>query len=67
MATMQWKNAKEQINNFAINKAKTLLLNRTGTISEVVYELGFNYPHYFSRLFKRKTGKTPMEYRKKLK
>jgi len=57
------QNAKEQINNFAIEKAKTILLSSTDTISGIAYELGFNYPHYFSRLFKRKTGVTPMEYR----
>jgi AraC-like DNA-binding protein len=25
--------------------------------------LGFNYPHYFTRLFKSKVGRTPIEYR----
>lgn len=56
-------NAKEQINHFTIDKAKTLLLSSTDTIGEIAYELGFNYPHYFSRLFKSKTGKTPLEFR----
>lgn len=56
-------NAKEQVNNFAIDKAKTLLLSSSNSVSGIAYELGFNYPHYFSRLFKSKTGKTPMEYR----
>ena len=56
-------NAKESINHFVIDKAKTRLLNSTNTVSEIAYELGFNYPHYFSRLFKSKTGKTPNEFR----
>lgn len=56
-------NAKEQISHFAINKAKLLLLSNSKSVSEIAYELGFNYPHYFSRLFKSKTGKTPKEYR----
>lgn len=56
-------NAKEHINNFAIENAKTRLLSSTDTVSEIAYELGFNYPHYFSRLFKSKTGKTPSEFR----
>jgi len=56
-------NAKERINTFAIEKAKIRLLSSTDTISEIAYELGFNYPHYFSRLFKSKTGKTPNEFR----
>jgi len=56
-------NAKERINAYIIDKAKIRLLNSTDTVSEIAYELGFNYPHYFSRLFKSKTGKTPNEYR----
>jgi AraC-like DNA-binding protein len=56
--------AKDQINNFVIEKAKTLLLNEPESVSGIAYTLGFNYPHYFSRLFKSKTGMTPQEYRK---
>lgn len=55
---------KDHINDFVVEKAKTLLLNSELTISEIAYNLGFNYPHYFTRLFKSKTGKTPVEYRK---
>lgn len=55
--------AKDQINNFIIDKAKTLLLRESDSISGIAYTLGFNYPHYFSRLFKNKTGMTPQEYR----
>ncbi|MBL7930675.1 MAG: helix-turn-helix transcriptional regulator [Bacteroidia bacterium] len=54
----------DQVNNFIIEKAKTLLLVDSGSVSTVAYSLGFNYPHYFSRLFKNKTGFTPQEYRK---
>jgi AraC-like DNA-binding protein len=54
----------DHVNNFIIEKAKTLLLSEAETISGVAYQLGFNYPHYFSRLFKNKTGFTPQEYRK---
>lgn len=56
-------NAKERINAFVIDKAKTRLLSSTDNISEIAYDLGFNYPHYFSRMFKSKTGKTPNEFR----
>jgi AraC-like DNA-binding protein len=55
--------AKDQINNFIIEKAKTLLLSETDSVSGIAYTLGFNYPHYFSRMFKSKTGMTPQEYR----
>ncbi len=57
------RSAKDHINDFLIEKAKHLLLSSTDSISGVAYTLGFNYPHYFGRLFKQKTGKTPQEYR----
>lgn len=57
--------AKDHINHFIVEKAKTLLLSESDSISGVAYQLGFNYPHYFSRLFKSKTGMTPNDYRNK--
>lgn len=57
------RSAKDHINDFLINKAQDLLLGSTDSVSEIAYTLGFNYPHYFGRLFKQKTGKTPLEYR----
>jgi YesN/AraC family two-component response regulator len=55
---------KDHVNNFIIEKAKTLLLSESENVSGIAYTLGFNYPHYFNRLFKSKTGLTPQEYRK---
>jgi YesN/AraC family two-component response regulator len=57
------RSAKDHINDFLVEKAKNLLLSSTDSISGIAYTLGFNYPHYFGRLFKLKTGKTPQEYR----
>lgn len=57
------RSAKDHINDFLINKAQDLLLGSMDSVSEIAYTLGFNYPHYFGRLFKQKTGKTPQEYR----
>jgi AraC-like DNA-binding protein len=59
------KSAKDQINLFLIEEAKNLLLTPNMSISETAYKLGFEYPHYFSRLFKKKTGMSPKEYIKK--
>jgi len=59
------KSAKDYINHYIIDKAKTLLLKDNTSVSELAYNLGFNYPHYFSRLFKAKTGMTPQQYRQK--
>jgi AraC-like DNA-binding protein len=32
------------------------------TVGEVANLLGFEYPHHFSRLFKKMTGMTPTDY-----
>jgi len=57
------RSALDHINDAIIEKSKSILLNTDDSISGVAYSLGFNYPHYFSRLFKQKTGITPNEYR----
>lgn len=56
------KTAIDQINLFLIDEAKNLLLAPNASISETAYQLGFEYPQYFSRLFKKKTGLSPKEY-----
>lgn len=55
----------EQIHQFIIKQAK-LKLNETNTpIKDISEELGFEYPAYFARLFKKETGITPNNYRDK--
>lgn len=57
------KSAKSHINDAIVDKAKTILLNSSASISQVAYDLGFEYPQSFTRLFKSKTGTSPVEYR----
>ncbi len=57
------KNLQEQIHYYVIEKSKNILLNSNLTVSEISYQLGFEYPQYFSRLFKKKTGVSPNQYR----
>ena len=47
-----------------IEKAKNTLLNSNSPISEIAFDLGFDYPQHFSKLFKSKVGMNPTEYRK---
>lgn len=56
------KTAVDQINLYLVEEAKNLLLAPNASISETAYKLGFEYPQYFSRLFKKKTGFSPKEY-----
>jgi AraC-like DNA-binding protein len=48
-----------------LGRARTLLSETTLTVKEVAYRCGFESEHYFSRLFKRKTGLAPGEWRRK--
>ncbi|MCG2590859.1 helix-turn-helix domain-containing protein [Rhodohalobacter sulfatireducens] len=57
------KNTQEHIHHFIIEKAKTLLLGSSKRSSEIAYDLGFEYPQYFSKLFKKCTSMSPIEYR----
>ncbi|WP_439504308.1 helix-turn-helix domain-containing protein [Sediminibacterium sp.] len=57
------KNAQEHIHFYLIEEAKNRLLNSPSTINEIAFSLGFEYPQYFTKLFKQKTGHTPIEYR----
>lgn len=57
------KSVKEHINMYLIELAKTELLSTKKTISEIAFNLGFEYPQYFSKLFKQKEGVSPSEYR----
>jgi len=58
------KTALELIHIFLISEAKNLLQATENTVSETAYLLGFENPPYFSRLFKKETGFSPIEYRK---
>ena len=57
------RSPKDHINDYVVERAKNLLLGTEQSVSEIAYELGFNYPHYFTRLFKSKTGTTPQKFR----
>lgn len=55
--------AQTYIQNKVINIAKERILNPMYSITQVAYELGFQYPQHFTRLFKKVTGKTPKDYK----
>jgi AraC-like DNA-binding protein len=61
------KSAIENIHEFVVKKAKQLLEQNTEmNSSEVAYELGFEYPNYFSKFFKKQVNLTPKEYRQQV-
>lgn len=56
--------AQSYIQEALISQSKQMLLERALTINEIAYQLGFQYPQHFTRLFKNKVGMTPNEYRR---
>jgi AraC family transcriptional activator of pobA len=57
---------KEWINNVSILQSQILLQDLTKDISEIAFELNYEDPSYFGRLFKKITGTTPSQYRNSL-
>lgn len=58
------QNAQQLIHNKMIEKAKEILSTTSLSVSEIAYQLGFEHPQSFSRLFKTKTTLSPLEFRK---
>ena len=54
----------DHLHLYLLDEAKNVLLEPNITVSEAAYKLGFEYPNYFSRLFKKKVGINPTEYRR---
>jgi len=57
------KSAQDIILDRIVDLGKEMLLGSDKPVSEVAYDLGFQYPQHFSRFFKKRTGNTPLEYR----
>jgi len=54
----------EFINNFKLDLALEKLRDPELNVSEIAYALGYSDPAYFTRLFSKKYGKSPSDYRK---
>ncbi|WP_194778539.1 helix-turn-helix domain-containing protein [Pararhodonellum marinum] len=57
------QNTKQHIQSKMMDYAKLCLSTTNMSISEIAYELGFEHPQSFSKLFKQKTNQTPLEFR----
>ena len=58
------KSAQEYIQTRMIDLAKEMIAGTEKTVSQIAYELGFQYSQHFNRIFKKNVGYTPGEYRK---
>lgn len=61
---MTGKTAQEYIQNKLIDTAKEMIAGTDKTISQIAYDLGFQYSQHFNRVFKKNVGYTPNEYRR---
>jgi len=57
------QNAQQYIQNKVIEKAKEMLSVTRMSVAEIAYQLGFEHPQSFNKLFKRKTNLSPLEFR----
>lgn len=59
------KSITHYTNHIRIEKSKTLLKESNLQINEIAFEVGFESANYFTRIFKKETGKSPAAYREK--
>jgi AraC family transcriptional activator of pobA len=57
------QSTQQHIHEKLIEKAKERLSTTGLSVSEIAYELGFEHPQSFSKLFKTKTNLSPLEFR----
>jgi AraC family transcriptional activator of pobA len=63
LRSLTGQNAQQHIHNKLIEKAKELLSTTRLTVAEIAYQLGFEHPQSFSKLFKTKAKLSPLEFR----
>jgi AraC-like DNA-binding protein len=64
LKTLTGLNTQQHIHQKLIEKAKEQLSTTNLSVSEIAYQLGFEHPQSFSKLFKTKTNLSPVEFRK---
>ena len=63
LRSLTGRNAQQHIHGKLIEKAKEMLSGSSLSVAEVAYQLGFEHPQSFHKLFKRKTQLSPLAYR----
>lgn len=63
LKTLTGQSTQQLIHEKLIEKAKEKLATTALSVSEIAYELGFEHPQSFTKLFKNKTNLSPLEFR----
>jgi AraC-like DNA-binding protein len=64
LRSLTGRSAQQHIHHQLVEHAKTTLSNTSLTIAEIAYELGFEHPQSFNKLFRQKTHMSPLEFRR---
>ncbi|MFV8335921.1 helix-turn-helix domain-containing protein [Flavobacterium sp. RSP29] len=63
LRSLTGQSTQQHIHDKLIEKAKEILTTTSLSVSEIAYQLGFEYPQSFSKLFKSKTNVSPLEFK----
>lgn len=63
LRSLTGQNAQQLIHEKLIEKAKDYLTTTQLSVAEIAYQLGFEHPQSFNKLFKNKTSQTPVEFK----
>lgn len=63
LRSLTGQNAQQLIHEKLIEKAKDYLTTTQLSVAEIAYQLGFEHPQSFNKLFKNKTNQTPLEFK----
>jgi len=66
LRSLTGQNMQQHIHHCLIEKAKELLTLGNLTVAEIAFRLGFEHPQSFSKIFKRKTTLSPVEFKRSL-
>ncbi|MDX8338853.1 DUF4242 domain-containing protein [Draconibacterium sp. IB214405] len=62
MQTIIGQSPNSFIKSYRLSRAKQLLLNKSGNISEIAFDTGFSSPSYFSKCFQNEYGIKPSDF-----
>jgi AraC-like DNA-binding protein len=63
LRSLTGQGTQQHIHHKVIERAKEMLTTTSLSVGEIAYQLGFEYPQSFNKLFKSKTNVSPLEFR----